>query len=70
MSNWVVWKQENNYRKLFWAGAISGIGSRFTQVAILTLLYQITGSGLAIGIFFHSKDGAVFIGSADWRYAC
>ncbi|SFB06964.1 Predicted arabinose efflux permease, MFS family [Lentibacillus halodurans] len=52
MSNWTVWKQEKNYRKLFWAGAISGIGSRFTQVAILTLLYQITDSGLAIGIFF------------------
>lgn len=52
MTNWAVWKQEINYQKLFWAGAINGIGNRFTQVAILTLLYQITGSGSAIAFLF------------------
>lgn len=52
MNNWKAWKQERNYQKLFWAGTVSGIGNRFTQVATLTLLYQITGSGFAIGILF------------------
>lgn len=52
MSNLTVWKQEKNYQRLFWAGATNGIGDRFAQVAILALLYQITGSGLAIGILF------------------
>ena len=52
MNNWKAWKLEKNYQKLFWAGTVSGIGNRFTQVAILTLLYQITGSGFAIGLLF------------------
>ncbi|WP_188455934.1 MFS transporter [Virgibacillus oceani] len=52
MTNWTVWKQEKNYQKLFFSGIVNGIGNRFTQVAILTLLYQITGSGVAIGLLF------------------
>ncbi|PAV30449.1 MFS transporter [Virgibacillus profundi] len=52
MNNWKAWKMEKNYQNLFWAGTVSGIGYRFTQVATLTLLYQITGSGFAIGILF------------------
>ncbi|MEC5425739.1 MFS transporter [Virgibacillus sp. C22-A2] len=52
MNNWKVWKQEKSYQKLFWAGTASGIGNRFSQVATLTLLYQLTGSGSAIGLYF------------------
>ncbi|TQS71029.1 MFS transporter [Ornithinibacillus gellani] len=52
MTNWTVWKSEKNYRQLFWSGAINGIGNRFNQVAMLALLYSITGSGLSIGIYF------------------
>ncbi|WP_106495281.1 MFS transporter [Lentibacillus sp. Marseille-P4043] len=55
MKNWLVWKQEKNYQKLFWSGTINGIGSRFTQVAILTLLYQVTESGIAIGLLFATR---------------
>lgn len=43
-------KTENWYRKLFLAGIINGIGDRFSQVALLTLILQMTGSGLAVGI--------------------
>jgi MFS family permease len=50
MSNWTVWKREKDYQKLFWSGTINGLGNRFSQVAIFTLLYQVTGSGMAIGI--------------------
>lgn len=52
MNNWKTWKQEKSYQKLFWAGTVSGIGNRFSQVAILALLYQLTGSGFAIGLYF------------------
>jgi len=52
MNNWIAWKQEQNYQKLFWSGTVSGIGDRFTQVATLTLIYQITSSGFLIGILF------------------
>jgi MFS family permease len=50
VSNWTVWKREKDYQKLFWSGTINGLGNRFSQVAIFTLLYQMTGSGMAIGI--------------------
>lgn len=40
---------EKPYQKLFYAGIINGIGDRFSQVALLTLILQITGSGLAVG---------------------
>lgn len=43
-------KTEKGYRKLFLAGVINGIGDRFSQVALLTLILQMTGSGLAVGI--------------------
>jgi MFS family permease len=43
-------KQEKSYRKLFAAGIINGIGDRFSQVAMLTLIIQLTGSGLAVGV--------------------
>jgi len=43
-------KAETSYRKLFLAGIINGIGDRFSQVALLALILQTTGSGLAVGI--------------------
>lgn len=43
-------KTEKGYQKLFLAGVINGIGDRFSQVALLTLILQMTGSGLAVGI--------------------
>ena len=52
VNNWMAWKQEQNYQKLFWSSTVSGIGNRFTQVATLTLIYQITESGFLIGILF------------------
>ncbi|UTR13802.1 MFS transporter [Salipaludibacillus sp. LMS25] len=50
MSLFKVWKKEENYQFLFWAGIINGVGNRFTQVALFSLLFQLTGSGMAIGI--------------------
>lgn len=50
MSALKAWKLEKNYQRLFLAGTINGIGNRFSQVAIFTLLYQLTGSGMAIGL--------------------
>ncbi|WP_331377459.1 MFS transporter [Alkalihalophilus pseudofirmus] len=44
------WRKETNYQFLFWAGMINGIGSRISQIAIFGLLYQLTGSGMAIGL--------------------
>jgi MFS family permease len=41
---------EKSYRKLFFAGVINGIGDRFSQVALLALILQMTGSGLSVGI--------------------
>ncbi|MBP3040912.1 MFS transporter [Bacillaceae bacterium Marseille-Q3522] len=43
-------KEEKQYRKLFLAGVVNGVGDRFSQVAMLTLLLQITGSGFAVGM--------------------
>jgi MFS family permease len=43
-------KMEKSYRKLFFAGIINGIGDRFSQVALLTLILQMTGSGMSVGI--------------------
>lgn len=42
--------EEKYYSRLFLAGIVNGIGDRFSQVALLVLLIQITGSGLAVGI--------------------
>ncbi|MGP4072667.1 MFS transporter [Piscibacillus sp. B03] len=52
MNNWKVWKSESNYHKLFFSGVINGVGNRFTQVAILALIYDITSSAFAIGLLF------------------
>ncbi|MBT2661263.1 MFS transporter [Bacillus sp. ISL-45] len=41
---------EKSYQKLFFAGIINGIGDRFSQVALLALILQMTGSGLSVGI--------------------
>jgi MFS family permease len=43
-------RSEPSYRKLFLAGIINGIGDRFSQVALLALILQMTGSGLSVGI--------------------
>ncbi|MHC0035463.1 MFS transporter [Pseudoneobacillus sp. C159] len=45
-----ILKMEKSYQKLFIAGIINGIGDRFSQVALLTLILQMTGSGLSVGI--------------------
>lgn len=41
---------EKQYRKLFLAGVVNGIGDRFSSVAVLAMLLQVTGSGLAVGM--------------------
>lgn len=43
-------KKEPAYRKLAAANFVSGIGDWFSSVAILSLLLQLTGSGMAVGI--------------------
>jgi MFS family permease len=43
-------KNEKSYQKLFYAAIVNGIGDRFSQVALLTLILQMTGSGLSVGI--------------------
>ncbi|GGJ77782.1 MFS transporter [Virgibacillus salexigens] len=45
-----VLSKEKSYRRLVFANFISGIGDWFSSVAILSLLLQLTGSGLAVGI--------------------
>ncbi|MFD1017920.1 MFS transporter [Thalassobacillus hwangdonensis] len=37
------------YKRLFFSGVVNGIGDRFSQVATLSLLLSLTGSGLAVG---------------------
>jgi MFS family permease len=43
-------KEEKQYRRLFLAGIVNGIGDRFSSVAVLAMLLHLTGSGLAVGI--------------------
>lgn len=43
-------REEKQYRKLFLAGVVNGIGDRFSSVAVLAMLLQVTGSGFAVGI--------------------
>ncbi|MDO3408159.1 MFS transporter [Saccharibacillus sp. CPCC 101409] len=43
-------RREPAYRKLAAANFVSGLGDWFSSVAILGLLLQITGSGMAVGI--------------------
>ncbi|MFT8320759.1 MAG: MFS transporter [Bacillus sp. (in: firmicutes)] len=45
-----TFKSEKSYQKLFIAGIINGIGDRFSQVALMTIILQLTGSGLSVGI--------------------
>ncbi|MGD6941187.1 hypothetical protein ACQCT6_04035 [Cytobacillus gottheilii] len=45
-----LFKEEKEYRKLFSAGVLNGIGDRFSQVAVLALLLEVTGSGFAVGL--------------------
>ncbi|MFS0592952.1 MFS transporter [Cytobacillus horneckiae] len=45
-----LFKEEKDYLKLFSAGVLNGIGDRFSQVALLALLLNLTGSGLAVGL--------------------
>lgn len=47
-----ILKTEQQYSRLFGAGLISGIGDRFSQVAVLGLLLTLTGSGSSVGIAF------------------
>lgn len=48
-------QSERAYWKLFLAGVVNGIGDRFSQVAVLALLLQLTGSGMAVGIILAIK---------------
>lgn len=48
--NFSLFKAEPQYRKLFVAGIVNGVGDRFSQVAMLTMLLQLTGSGFAVGV--------------------
>lgn len=43
-------KNRKSYTGLFLAGLVNGIGDRFSQVAMLSLLLTLTGSGMAVGI--------------------
>ncbi|MBS4198739.1 MFS transporter [Bacillus sp. FJAT-49732] len=43
-------KEEKQYRRLFLAGIVNGIGDRFSSVAVLAMLLHITGSGFAVGV--------------------
>ncbi|PLS16105.1 MFS transporter [Bacillus sp. M6-12] len=45
-----LFRQENQYGKLFYAGVVNGIGDRFSSVAVYAMLLQITGSGFAVGV--------------------
>ncbi|MNC01510.1 2-acyl-glycerophospho-ethanolamine acyltransferase [compost metagenome] len=43
-------KRPKGYSRLFAAGLINGIGDRFSSVAMLALVLNLTGSGMAVGI--------------------
>lgn len=45
-----IFKGKKGYSGLFTAGLINGIGDRFTSIAMLALVLQLTGSGMAVGI--------------------
>ena len=53
--NFTLLKVEKDYRKLFSAGIVNGIGDWFSQIAILTLLLVLTNSGLAVGLTLSIK---------------
>lgn len=43
-------QRSKGYSRLFAAGLVNGIGDRFSSVAMLALILQVTGSGMAVGI--------------------
>ncbi|KWX76527.1 MFS transporter [Paenibacillus jilunlii] len=43
-------RKSKGYSRLFAAGLVNGIGDRFSSVAMLALILQVTGSGMAVGI--------------------
>lgn len=43
-------REEKQYRRLFLAGVVNGIGDRFSSVAVLATLLHLTGSGFAVGL--------------------
>ncbi|MBP1937993.1 MFS transporter [Paenibacillus sediminis] len=43
-------RKEKQYARLFLSGTVNGIGDRFSQVALLSLVISLTGSGMAVGI--------------------
>ncbi len=53
--NFTILKEEKEYKKLFSAGVINGIGDWFSQIAVLTLLLILTDSGLAVGLTLSIK---------------
>lgn len=42
-------QEEKQYRRLFLAGIVNGIGDRFSSVAVLAMLLHLTGAGWAVG---------------------
>ncbi|GGG10134.1 MFS transporter [Paenibacillus albidus] len=50
MKNTALPNTGNGYRRLFTAGIINGIGDRFSSIAMLALVLELTGSGMAVGI--------------------
>lgn len=46
----VLKRKSKGYSRLFAAGLVNGIGDRFSSVAMLALILQVTGSGMAVGI--------------------
>lgn len=44
--------EEKQYRKLFLAGIVNGIGDRFSSVAVLAMLLHVTGSGIGLILSF------------------
>ncbi|ULT57646.1 MFS transporter [Neobacillus drentensis] len=46
----IILRKEKQYQRLFLAGVVNGMGDRFSSVAVLALVLQITGSGLAVGM--------------------
>ncbi|GAE33720.1 hypothetical protein [Halalkalibacter akibai] len=42
----IAWRQERDYRNFFSAGFVSGIGHRFSQIAIFALVFELTGAAV------------------------
>lgn len=54
-------QKESEYRKFFVAGLVNGIGDRFCQVAMLSLILSTTGSGVAIGLALGLRAGVIHV---------